>query len=224
MRFTIDFNVKGLGDLARLRRELEDTSPLMKQLGAIMVSASQKAFREQRYGGEKWAPRYPNQGLPKFNVAGALADFKSGRRSPKPVRFDDRPALVDEGMRGGLWGSISSRVDGPFTVSVGTSKTYASLMQEGGTSIISYDNATKERILDWLYTKRNRPIPGKVKKATPRAGRWDYVKYLRPLTAKGRNALVTRVNPRPFLGIHEQLAEDMLRTIRDYFDRRLNRR
>lgn len=214
-----------LGQLGRLRGALQDPAtpvkpvgPLLNQIGLLGVETSQQAFRDQKLGDIQWDPRYPGQEEPKFNIAGALSDFKRGAKAPKPNRFQDRPAAVDEGLRGGIWGSLSWRVDGSRVV-WGSSKPYAPLVQNGGVSTIHYDQSTKDRMADWLYTSKRGPERtlrgGTVKTLKGKTPRAAYAKYIRPLLAK--NTHKQRVIARPFVGITETLERDVLRTIADYY-------
>src|SRR6185369_17124474 len=110
-----------------------------------------RAFPDQGLGDLKWLPRYPGQSSPKLNIAGVLADFASGRTTPKPNRFEDRPALIDEGMRGGLQGSITENVISDTTVRIGSDKAYAAIHQEGGESEITVTKDMQDKIRNWLY-------------------------------------------------------------------------
>lgn len=192
---------------------------LMGLLGALGVGASQKAFREQALGKQRWPARYEGQESPKFNFAGALQDWKSGRTNPKPNRFQDRPALIDEGIRGGLLGSLTSKVTGPLEVTWGSPKPYAELQNKGGYVSISYDAATRTRIVNWLLTN-----PGKGERAAKfrtakvsgtKNSRIDYANHISTLLA--RNPWTQRVAPRPFLGVTAELGQDMIQAVKDYF-------
>jgi len=191
---------------------------LMKQIGALGVAASQKAFREQGLGDLKWPARYPSQVEPKLNIAGALMDFKSGRKAPKPNRFQDRPALIDEGQRGGMWGSLTLDVTGPLSVAWGTNKSYARIHQEGGRVSIRYDDATRQRIKEWLYKPTGGVRTSTVKAGLgPRRTRVEYEKHLRPLLYSG--VWSQRVMKRPFVGITDELEKDINSAIKLYFER-----
>lgn len=180
-------------------KRLGNLKPLLKVWGLMGVSASQNAFTDQKFGDKVWPARYPNQAPPKLNIAGTVADFNAGRSSPKPNRFQDRPALVDEGYRGGLVGSISSEVVSDTAVEWGTTKPYAALHQKGGQSTQAITTAAKERISAWLFKKN-----GNV-----RSGREPFVGKLWPLL--GKSSITTNVAERPFVGIPTELANDMVK-------------
>lgn len=190
---------------------------LAKQIGAIMVKESQRSFQLQRLGDIEWPKRYPGMQPPVINIAGALSDFISGRNAPKPNRFQNRPAVVDEGMRGGLWGSISFRVTDDLTVNVGSNKQHARLHQEGGVSVQSYGEDTKDRIRNWLFKKRYKALPLTKKTAVPRSGREGYVAKLAPLLLKNNH--VTRVIARPFVGVTDNGEKEIRQSIERYFAR-----
>ena len=207
-----------------LRQQLKDPNqpliggkPLMKWIGALGVAASQKAFLDQALGDIKWPARYPGQQDPKLNIAGFLMDFKSGRTAPKPNRFQDRPALIDEGQRGGMWGSLTLEVMGPLTVAWGTNKPYAKKQQEGGVVMIRYDDATKQRIKKWLYNPQGKKRTAKV--AGTVNTRADYAKHVRKLLHSKRTIWSQTVIPRPFVGITDQLQADINAAIKLYYEK-----
>jgi len=141
-----------LKQLRGLQRFMVSPRALLKQIGAIVTKDCRRSFNDQALGDIKWPERYPGQRRPKLNIAGALAEFISGATAPKPNRFADRPALIDEGMRGGLQASITYNVVSDTTVRIGTNKVYAALHQEGGQSEDqTIDTGTQERIRNWLY-------------------------------------------------------------------------
>ena len=156
--------------LEKVRDRLKNTSDLMNKIGALGVAESQKAFREQRLGDISWKERYPGQSPPKVNVAGFVSDFVSGRSTPKPNRFQDRPALVDEGQRGGIWGSLTWNSGNEFA-RWGTNKEYARLQHEGGRTEIPVTPEAKKAIKNYFYTKKEQrryiPVGTRVKLPTP---------------------------------------------------------
>lgn len=131
-------------------RDLEDRiahpQVFLNQVGLIQVAASQKAFRDQAFGGIPWPARYPNQNGAKLNIAGALQDAANGLNSPKARRFQDRPAGLDTGM---LKNSISYQV-ADKSVTVGTTAPNAQITQEGGTSVQVITQAIRATINGWL--------------------------------------------------------------------------
>lgn len=207
---TITINAGSLKVLQKLEDAAKDTTPLMKQLGALNVEASQNAFDEQKLGKTLWQPRYPGMRPPFLNIAGALQDFNAGKKAPKPNRFQDRPALIDEGMRGGLKGSISFQVVNPTTEVTGSAKPYASLQHGGGRTSILITKQAKASIADWLWTKKGKS----------RKGREGYESKLGPLTLPGRDSLEQKVIARPFIGITDELVGDFTSAIMNYFQKK----
>lgn len=188
------------------------TEGLMTRWGALMVESSQRAFVDQRFGDYEWPPRYPGMEPPFLNIAGAIADFASGRTKPKPNRFQDRPALVDEGMRGGLWGSISFNVPSPHDVEVGSPKDYAKLQNDGGESEVKIDQGAFDRAKEWLFHSR---APFYTKK-----GKDPYVQKIWPAMVRWRMTgenFHQQVAARPFLGVTARTAEYMIRATEEYF-------
>jgi len=109
--------------LARIEGKLDNPTAALKQIGALMVAESQRAFKVQEFDGEKWQPRAP------VNIFGIIADFHEGRRKPPQRRFERRPALRDTGR---LSSSISFRLVGSRAVEIGTNLPYAGVHQRGG--------------------------------------------------------------------------------------------
>lgn len=140
-----------LARLDRIEKATKDPSKLIKQLSAIGLTSAEKSFKDQALGDIEWSERYPGMAPPVLNIAGAIKDFNAGRKEPKPNRFQDRPANVDEGTRGGLWGSLTATTDDEV-VGWGSDKEYASLMQEGGTMNQDISLQAKWRIWEYLNT------------------------------------------------------------------------
>jgi len=118
---------------ADLKAKVDDPTPLMKQWGAMMVSESVSSFRNQCLGDIQWPARYEGMPDPFINIAGTIQDFNAGRDTPKPNRFQRRPANVDEGQRGGLKGSITFEVEAKDMVRVGSNKSTPS--RAGGRAV-----------------------------------------------------------------------------------------
>lgn len=109
--------------IQRWVKALDNPQKALKQVGIMMVAESQRAFVEQKFGGQPWRER----AVP--NVMGIIADFAAGRTKPKSRRFDARPALMDTGS---LAKSISYRIVSADTVEVGTNLPYAPTLHSGG--------------------------------------------------------------------------------------------
>lgn len=211
MSDALDPNVKihtpALKAVVRLKRELERPEALMKKLGAMVLGASLDSFRKQELGQFKWAVRYPNQSEPKLNIAGAVSDFAAGKSSPKAVRFVDKPALIDEGYRGGLVASMTYRPLDSTSFEVGTNKPYAAKQFYGGPTEQPITQTVKQGIRKFLYKKNG----GYTKRGEP------YASKLEPLLKKRR--LRTIVGSRPFVGIFSELWQDILKAIEEHYER-----
>ena len=167
------------GRARKMRDQLNDPTPILKKIGALLVADSQQSFKAQRLGKIGWRPRT----VP--NVAGVLQDFATGRKTPKARRFDERPALSDTGA---LARSISFEVQGTKSVVVGSRLSYAKVHQEGGVSRTA--RITKEvqnRLSDWLAS-----ASGKRWKGT--------LGWLANEKQRGKT-LSIRIPRRPFLGL-----------------------
>lgn len=109
--------------IERIEQALERPEAALKQVGALMVAESQRAFRDQKFGDKPWSPRGP------INVMGIIADFYEGKRSPPARRFEARPALRDTGR---LAQSIAFKLVGQDVVEVGSNLPYAGVHHRGG--------------------------------------------------------------------------------------------
>lgn len=130
--------------LERWERKLEKPIGALKQIGALAVAESRKAFREQRFGNLEWEPRA------EINVYGIIADFAQGGK-PKKRRFEQRPALKDTGA---LSRSVAFALHGAKVVRIGTNLPYAGVHQYGGR--VESETITAEMqkaIWKWLKSK-----------------------------------------------------------------------
>lgn len=176
---------------------LKQKEGLLKGIGDMMVAASHQAFDEQRFGSVDWPQRYPNQNPPFLNVAGAVADFSSGRSEPKSRRFNPRPALRDTSS---MMLSIAREVTDKETVEIGTNVPYAPIHQFGGVSSQRVSKDTKKRIAKWLLKDKGKPYRDK----------------LLPLLKPNLTTWDTEVNRRPFLGVTPKLADDIRDAVVDH--------
>lgn len=218
-----------LEQLRKAKIKLTRLEPLLKRIGVLVAKECRKAFAMQKLGlsGEEWPARYEGMAEPFINIAGALTDWNAGRANPKPNRFQDRPALIDEGN---LRSSITSKVGMDAgseggTIYVGTNRPYAALHQEGGWTEIPITDRAKEAIYKWLYSKSKKfgMVPSK-KKVTHhgRSGKGEkqktahsaYAKHIEPLLY--RNTWKQRVARRPFIGMTDQAEHEVGMEIRKY--------
>lgn len=170
----------------RIERAVSNPTGALKQIGALLVSQGQRAFRMQRLGREAWKPR----GVP--NVFGIIADFHAGKRAPPARRFQKRPALRDTGR---LASSLAFRLVGKDTVEAGSNLPYAAVHQAGG-RVESETITEKVQRLLWSWLKG-------------RGSEWK-AKLGFLLNKKFRDKkLEGEVPARPFIGITETLRRDI---------------
>ena len=77
--------------IERWEAALKNPKKALTQIGALMVSESQRAFRAQKFGKDVWQER----AVP--NIYGIISDFHRGVSNPPKRRFEPRPALTDTG-------------------------------------------------------------------------------------------------------------------------------
>jgi len=171
--------------MERWESNLDDPRRALKHIGALMVAESQRSFREQQHGKDKWEPRAP------VNVYGIISDFAKGS-TPPARRFERRPVLRDTGR---LSSSISFKVLGNTAVEVGTNLPYAGVLQHGG-AIESepITGAVRRALWKWLKPKDS--------DLKAQLG-FLLNKNFRDETLKGE------VPARPFVGITEATREDV---------------
>lgn len=181
------------GKVQRIEAKLDNPTAALKQIGALMVSESQQAFKAQKFGKDSWEARAP------INVYGIIADFAEGKKKPPDRRFERRPALRDTGR---LAASIAFQVISDDTVEVGTNLEYASVHQAGG-RIESKKITPSVRKALWAWLKKQ----GRELKSE--------LGFL--LNKKFENkTLVGEVQARPFIGVTQQTIEDVKEAVGVY--------
>ena len=180
------------GIIKSLRDKLDHPEKILEGVGGMLVSQAQNAFKEQRFGDEVWPPRYPNQSAPKVNVAGVLSDINHGGK-PKSRRFEDRPALLDQGD---LMKSIAPTIEGT-TVTHGSSLPYAQVSHAGGESTQEVHPFAVLVLKDFL--KKNKQYSKKL----------GFLLHVPSLT--------TNHVPRPFIGLTDETEAKMIKLLEDFF-------
>lgn len=180
-RATFDKGAK----MERWEKNLENPRGALKQIGVLVTAESQRAFRDQQHGRDKWAPRSD------VNVFGIIADFSKGS-TPPARRFERRPALRDTGR---LSASIAYKVLGVKAVEIGTNLPYAGVQQYGGT-------VESEKITEALQRALWKWLKPKSADLKARLG-WLLNKKYRGETLK------MEVPARPFVGITKDTREDV---------------
>lgn len=233
MAINIDELTTGLA-IRGLEERIANPAPFLAGVGGILVASSQKAFREQKFGGIPWPERYPNQKRPRLNIAGALSDAAAGRPAPKPNRFQERPAGMDTGA---LKNSISFRVEGD-KVFVGSKLPYASIIHEGGTSVQIITDSMRKTVGEWLIKSQNSvklEIAGRIKGKVNKKGEMIF-SAIKKNFALRKLAFVlkkkkggewkttekdTEINARPFVGLTDESRGKVIRFGEDWFNGRL---
>lgn len=185
-------------DLEALLRMMRDGGSAVwlkttKQIAALLQAASQRAFRDQRFGTDVWPPRYPNQQGPPFaNVAGILSDLNRGMNPPKR-RFENRPALRDTGEMLNRLRGAAAVTFGDFAITLRSDVPYADKHQTGGQSKQPVTAQAKQGLSRLL---KRRPD------LRPRLG------FLFTLPM-----LETEVAKRPFIGVTDETKPKIVRTV-----------
>lgn len=174
--------------LERWEAATQNPTAALKAIGALIVSASQRSFKTQKLGRDKWAPR----AVP--NIYGIIADFHKGTKNPPSRRFEPRLALRDTGR---LAASIADKIQGR-TVTVGSNLPYASVHQTGG-PIESLPVTQQVRDLLAAFLK------GSGKQWRKNLG---FLFQLAP-----GEKLKGEVEARPFVGLTKEVVEDVAETI-----------
>lgn len=209
--------------VTRLRRP----TAAAKQVGALLVRTSQKAFRAQALGDFHWKPRSVYARSPAsgkkylVNIAGMLADFRQGKQPPER-RFTATPALVDTNE---LRRSIASKetvAEYRAEVVVGSVRPYAGKHQGGGVENIPITQSMKAALAKWMKaqrgaaarhakTREHGPLQEKdakrERKVEHREGVADAVGFLLHMDVWHQ-----RIPARPFVGVPPE-AEDKIRRL-----------
>lgn len=218
----------------KLKRSLSDPKSILKNIGTSLVSDIQSSFKGQSLGSITWEHRYPNQGEPFVNYAGALSDLSNSSKV-KERRFQRRPVLSDTG---GLRNSITWNYGYGLlpTINVGSDLPYARINQEGLTSeqpitptVISNLNRYLRRVRGDARRFKDRavilsrqvssPFGAAVKKILTENAKVGGNPLSRKTAAEKLNffrklsVLTTRHVERPFIGITDEALDKIVRHI-----------
>lgn len=200
-------------DAARLRADLADLTPVLAFAGAQTVAQAHEAFRSQKLGDVKWPVRYPKQSGPFLNIAPVV--FKAGKgQAPTADDFRQSPAL--EGTAGDLYKRTAWRVVGKDTVEAGHPEAWSGRFQWGGIGRIPITDTTRKTLGKWLSTKSGKPSKSVVTFTKPGTGektryarKSDYAAKLAFVFDENRKELVQSAYPRPWLGMTDQLYDEI---------------
>ena len=192
---------------------------IMTGLGSLALAYAQEAFDRQSLGSNAWAPRYPKQQGGKVNIAGVLADFLAGKRTPPQRRFQDRPSGIDTGLlRRSLTPTKALKVRG-FSVEIGSVQQNASAVQFGARQEQHITKSAVKLLADFMKKSR-----GRVKRAkkvsqpiTAKDAATQKLGFLFGLAKKGQ-PLVTTSLARPYLGMTNELEDKLINFVVEEFE------
>lgn len=174
------------GKIRRWEENLERPEAALKQIGALMVAESQRAFKDQKFGETHWQART----VP--NTFGIIADLARGEQIKKR-RFEPRPALMDKSR---LRSSITFTLRGKDAVDVGTNIEYGAKHQFGlETESETITEEVQIKLERWFGTKAGGPW-------------WRALRYLLRVEYLGKKLKMT-LPARPFVGITKQTQADI---------------
>jgi len=171
-----------------LQAYVKDPRPALVGIGAYLLSRSQKAFREQRYGKKPW----PSRAVP--NMMGVVRYLREKGPIPPTRYLDPTPALVDTGQ---LKMSLAMRVTAKNQVQVGSVLPYASLMNFGGQSTQEVTPLVKSRLANLLSRQ-------------PWA---SYYSALSWITNPNVSQVSVKVPARPFVGMDDDAKKNIINIV-----------
>ena len=176
--------------IRKWKKILSDSTSILRAIGLILISASQRAFKSQRYGRAIWKRRK------KPNIFGIIADFYTGRKKPPLRRFRTRPTLIDTGR---LSMSFSYRIIGKNIVEEGTKVPYASLHQFGLKSKSKPINERVRKNLNAWLKRQDKEMR-------------NQLGWLLNKKFKGKQ-LEIKLPKRPFVGLYPSLEREIVNTV-----------
>lgn len=134
--------------MVRLTRALERPTAVLKRIGVLITSRTQRRFGEQKDpDGTEWPARWTP------NVPGIIDDLQRGA-SIKSNRFEDRPVLLDYGR---LRQSIQWQLRSMQEVEIGTNIGYGADHQFGMERQIAVGPKVHAGLLAFFQTAQGRP-------------------------------------------------------------------
>ncbi len=175
---------------------------ILEAAGEFAVSESQNAFQTQKFGGEKWPRRYPNQRPFVINVAGAVSDWATGEAA-KARRLKSTPAAIDTAR---LRDDIAKQITGPESVEVGSNLAYAERVNAGLRSIQPVTKQVRKGLAAFLRSR-------------PKSQRQKFSRVLGFLF--NTNTLTTKLARRQFIGVTPTLEKDLAALVKAKLEGRL---
>jgi len=166
-------------------------------IAAIMLSAAQKAFATEEFGGEPWPVRYPQQAGPFINKAAALHRLNRNLGLP-PRIFGRKGTLVGTSqMLNEVNSSAFSRLHRGDTLEIGwggPAREYAGIHQTGGKSTQRITQAGKKQL-----AQVRKDASGSERKAIDAQMGFMY----------SQDSLTTEVHARPSIGFTPEIEQDI---------------
>ena len=180
------------GKVTRWFGGLDRPEKALKQIGALLLAASQKSFKAQAWEGKPWRERR----VP--NVFGIIADFsQAGRTTPPKRRFEARPVLRDTNR---LAQTLAFRLIGQHTVEVGSSMDYAGVHNFGGRiESKPITQTVQDKLLKFLKSKNGQ--------------RWQSRLIFLTLPGMKGKTLKGKVPPRQFVGLTKTIQQDIEKAV-----------
>lgn len=190
--------IHGPDALLVFRERVKDTRSVMLGIGALFIAQAKTAFREQRLGSVLWPERYPAQTGAFINIWPVVMQAGQGR-TPVAIDFQKKPALRDRfGIS--IAEGVAVETSGNDTITVGHKEPWAGVYQYGLITRLSITERTRLTLWDWLFTNKG-----------PRKGREEYAQKL--AFVFWRDELVGMPYPRPFIGMTDEIADDIERHV-----------
>ena len=213
MDIEVDLLAKDNAEIQEYLARLGDVTPLLAPLGMIARSHSKEAFELQAFGDIEWPEQYPFSRGPFVHVAGLVRDLNESG-TVKPRRLKRGPSNFDTGL---LQFSITTTVTGEDSIQVGSALPYARRMQIGGKSSQPITEATRQGLKRFLDDLPGQPKNALARKALSGVNR--SAKIAKKLGFLFNDAeLETDAAARPFIGVHDVMASDMMDTVKEFLE------
>ena len=193
-------NLAALG-IDDIEHRLDSLRPVMETIGAVLIAAAQKAFEDKQFGTFKWPPQYEHGKDPWVHIAGVASDLSKGI-GVKSSRYAPSEATLKDS--GDLWRSIDFRAVTRDSVAVGSSVPYAKYHQWGSSLVGPAVQVVTGSMRQGL-AKAWREADGGKKAALGKM--WHWFK---------KDSINTHIRQRPFLGITDQIEDDIRETVEMY--------
>jgi phage gpG-like protein len=132
--------------LRRFKGALDDSRWILTGIGALLESASMRAFRDEKMGDVKWKTRQETGMVP--NWPAIVGHFATKGGAPAPRNFSAKETLTATGR---LRGSLKSRVINEDTVQIGTNVPYGEALHLGeDTQTPEITAGLQKRLWNWM--------------------------------------------------------------------------